>query len=993
VIFLENIFADKEETLKMVKGSYKKLKSHLYYDKTLLFTKKRLAILESDRELFDNTLLKISDNLCDENMEYFQGLIDKIDFKILPKKFTSKTDLSDIIQGSISHEQDVQKVNFFIDMPIELFIVDYLWTLLLGKITNDHPEIFKCSAATKFKKSVFNSNKDLINGIDFASNRSFEPYFNLYSCWRKGAFNMIERSYSSTETVLLCLDLKSFYYSVEFNFCDLPKYLRYDPRLPSFDFLTTVVEKIYFTYTRIISSYKMGIRNKETTCVFPIGVTSAVILRELYLEKFDKLILDKLAPLYFSRYVDDILLVIKVQDDKTIKNKDDAINYLISSDVASISNDKELKFMGYGNIKIQKEKINCFSFPKNNRPIFLSIYANAIQMNSSEYNLLPDEEILNKSFEQAAYNIQNLDFSSKLRDLGFLHNNNYNATRFTNSLQRLIKNTTIDIKIMAKYLSQIEEFYKGSQSLEFSSNWKAIFELFLLCKEEERARDFYSKAKSEINKLNFDKLDYNEVLKKNKNKLLKRLKQDLKEKLIISAALASALESSFGRQRKDVASLAEKFRNSNLLNHNIVAYPLLNYSRAHTNTLTEMDLDILWKSNNNIFDLDEVKLELSPRYIHSTEFFIASFLRRLCNKNKKINTENELFNEYIKYNNLGEYLKNPFEIEEISNMNKMSNYRYNIKDKLKSNPKVAVVNTKISEKEVLSSLSEQAKNLTLDNKLKLFKILNTAKKENVDILVFPEFYFPTSWIMDMAIFAVKNQISIVTGLQYLTVGYMAFNNVCNVIPVLINKSFAAGLLLVREKNYYAPKEKISLSQLGYRCKDVDKPVYYIINNGKYGYSTILCYEFTDILSRANMKRQIEALFVPQLNRDTNYFSAIVEASARDLHCFVIQANTSAYGDSRITAPYISIKKNILQIKGGETDVVMIATLDMVELLKRRRNYTDKVMRSVNDCFKCYEKNKNKNKNKPYTEFIKKCQKCDKVLKDEYIKGLPPNFRL
>ena len=64
-----------------------------------------------------------------------------------------------------------------------------------------------------------------------------------------------------------------------------------------------------------------------------------------------------------------------------------------------------------------------------------------------------------------------------------------------------------------------------------------------------------------------------------------------------------------------------------------------------------------------------------------------------------------------------------------------------------------------------------------------------------------------------------------------------------------------------------------------------------------------------------MKSKIELLFVPQLNKDTNYFSAIVESTSRDLHCFVIQANTSAYGDSRITAPYKTEEKNILQIKG------------------------------------------------------------------------------
>ncbi len=504
-----------------------------------------------------------------------------------------------------------------------------------------------------------------------------------------------------------------------------------------------------------------------------------------------------------------------------------------------------------------------------------------------------------------------------------------------------------------------------------------------------RARNFYIQVKDEISKLNFEALDDNEVLEKKKRSLLNRLKRDIEEKLFVSAALATGLDFSFGQKKIKVLTLAKKFRSSNLLNYNMVAYPLINYSLVKNDSLIEMNLETMVVNNIKVFDFDEFKLEWSPRYIHSIEFFIADLWYRFYSNNKIVAKTNKLFNKYIECNNLGEYLQNSFKIEKISEYNEILNYRYVINDNSNKNPKVAVVNTKIFEKDILSSVHNQTKKLTLDNKLRLFKILNIAKEEKVDILVFPEFYFPTSWLMDIAVFAIKNHISIVTGLQYITLGNRAFNNVCNVIPAVIGKSFVTWLLLVREKKYYAPKEKIELSHLGYKCEDITKPVYYVVDNGKYRYSTILCYEFTDILSRASIKSQIEALFVPQLNRDTNYFSAIVEASARDLHCFVIQANTAAYGDSRITAPYVSAQKNILQIKGGETDVVMIVTLDMEGLLKKRKNYPDKLGETIKACLKCA---KSRNKNKPYGEIARKCEKCKKLLKDEYIKGTPPNFR-
>ena len=182
----------------------------------------------------------------------------------------------------------------------------------------------------------------------------------------------------------------------------------------------------------------------------------------------------------------------------------------------------------------------------------------------------------------------------------------------------------------------------------------------------------------------------------------------------------------------------------------------------------------------------------------------------------------------------------------------------------------------------------------------------------------------------------------------------------------------------------------------YSCTDKTKPIYDTIDNGEYKYSIILCYEFVDITSRASMKSKIDILFVPQLNPDTNYVSAIVESASRDLYCFVVQANTSSYGDSRITAPYRSIDKNILQIKGGETGVVMIAQLELNNLKIKRKNYEDNLNKSIDACIKCtklkdYMTYATETKRAKCLDYNKKiCSKCKFVIKNEKLKGTPPN---
>ena len=85
------------------------------------------------------------------------------------------------------------------------------------------------------------------------------------------------------------------------------------------------------------------------------------------------------------------------------------------------------------------------------------------------------------------------------------------------------------------------------------------------------------------------------------------------------------------------------------------------------------------------------------------------------------------------------------------------------------------------------------------------------------------------------------------------------------------------------------------------------------------------------------------MIVPELNKDTLYFSNIVESASRDLHCFIVQANTSKYGDSRITGPYNSLFKDIIKVKGGENNVLLIGTVDCLAVQEKRKRYPSELL--------------------------------------------------
>lgn len=144
----------------MLEGAYKKLKSYYYYDKTLLFIKKQIAEFESDDEKFKRTFNELANALVNEDEAYFAKLIEKLDFFVFPKGMVSTVENSSAIVGTIDHHKNISKVNFFIDLPIELLIVDCLWTLFLAKIANKQYGGSMYSYAGKFKQSIFYFGQD-----------------------------------------------------------------------------------------------------------------------------------------------------------------------------------------------------------------------------------------------------------------------------------------------------------------------------------------------------------------------------------------------------------------------------------------------------------------------------------------------------------------------------------------------------------------------------------------------------------------------------------------------------------------------------------------------------------------------------------------------------------------------------------------------------------------------------------------------------------------
>ena len=999
-----------EQMKTMLQGAYKKLKSYYFYDKTLLFIKRTIAEFESDDNRFQQTFDMLTDALLQEDSEYFETLIAQLDYQVFPKSFIATTESTSAIVGTIDHHKNISKINFFIDVPIELLILDSLWTLCLAKIGNEKYGTQACSYAGKLKSSVFFFGQNgLWEGIDWESNRFFEPYYENYSRWQKDAFTKLRQGLKTHNQIMFSLDLKSFYYSVCFEFDSLNALLNNDPRLSEISFISQIEEKLYLSYTSLISKYKMGIDTKNNATIFPIGLLSPIVLRELYLYRFDQKIKNTLSLTHYGRYVDDMIIVIPTEVKASSITQEFVCTLLYEHGLIkqrSPSQTDDYTFVGFDSLAIQKRKINCFFFEENASNILIDIAEKQIRDNSSEANLLPEFDIIKDHFNDIAYFFNSFGGSTKIRDIGILQSNNYAASRSITLMKQLLKNTHVtkqDREKIESYLNDLLEFYSGSSAVEFMGSWTSVFELILQLKvlsNDQRSRDpfaqkFYHNILNYIdNELTFESLDEKEIYSKKKATVFRRLKKNLKSRLGTSIAMALALDyrwdTTASSQRKNI-ELAKKFRKSNIFNHNLISFPLLNYlpfDQISTCSFLEIQRDP-WNEPST-FMLDQQRLFWTPRFLHLDELFIYHFMQATQSEKKNFGSGDDIdaiWNRYTKLNSVTRFTTESVakqHNEELLNAN-IDIVNVSIPNVSPERYYVGLANTAVSEDDALQSLLHPEHKMTIQDKEHLFRMANTAVKEGANFITFPEFYIPIVWLKDITRFAQKNNVAIVAGLRYIRNANRAFN-CTTIIQPCSNNGFRNAVTLFREKNFYAPEEKECLYKLGYHISNPKRPLYYVIDSGGIRYSTILCFEFTDIYSRAGLKSKIDALFVPQLNKDTNYFSSIVEATSRDLHCFIVQANTSKYGDSRITGPYDTIHKNVVQIKGGVNDVVIIGELKLKQVKDARKQYAENRKKTEIHCFACKRVRKAK-----YPGFFKVCEKCSYRTKKQSTKDIPAHF--
>lgn len=849
----------------------------------------------------------------------------KITLKVL-KENCSDEPFYDKLKNTLEVEREIQ-YNYIIDCPIELHIISMLWIKKIGYLLDS--EIAKYSYGYRLEN----------RGEAFPL---FKRYYIQYQNWRNNALTKTKEIIKDDEIAIVAnLDLKKFYYNVSHN--------KLKEKLEKFDIenssgssvlnsnLTEIILEINKRYSEKVNK---ELKSEEPNTIIPIGLYSSNILANFYLKDLDEAIL-KLTPYHYGRYVDDMVIVFKEYDNKNNSKIDeiDEEDYIEKKLESILKKEDYLIKLGIENsfsLKNKKQQIDIFYGKKQERKL-IEMEKRFLER-ASTFAFLPNEEDIEKLYKKISD--ENDDIKEKKYDVSVY------LAKILKIFNGVDKKTSSNK--LREYVEDILTFFTEENIIKYSLYYEKVFTLLVMGEFTDEIISFYNKVKSYIKEI------------EDSNKNIEKINLYLRYSLLFALALNPKLRKELdGKIDKEITPLELKMIvNSNMFKQNMVCYPLINYlQKDYLNKHLEninffyiryFDLVKGLDDIKNI-QLDKEKLYLSPRFIHLEELNLFYLKKDIFEKNSnirgyfdnslddfKINfkwqstdrKDKKVFKEEIKF--YSHYIKN-------LNLIKISSKDNLKKENLeKVRIGVASVNFYTSLNKILSGKQE----LSFERKEIIVSILNEAKKNKVNILVFPEISIPFQWLKLLNEYARKNDIVITGGLEHLccyNFPYISdekkevFNYLFTILPFKSNNEYETSLIKLRLKNYYAPEEKETIE--GSYCKVPCPPrVEYDIFSWKGIYfSNFNCYELTDIEGRSKLKNYIDLLIASVYNKDLEYFDNILKSTCRDLHIFIAQSNTSKYGDCEIIQPTEKIYMIKGKIKGGINHNLLVDDIEVKKL--------------------------------------------------------------
>lgn len=401
--------------------AYRKAKADCFFENTFPTA---IKFAEYEQNLLGNleSLLKrLHEAAGFINMENLLG-----DFRLLPKKLSIKPKKNAPVGGHVHFSNPNRAVEHLIDcndfvpefrivgdFPVDSHILSALWINTIGHKFDArlHESCYGARLRRIRDDELVDAKAD--RPFHISAIGSFSPYFGPYQKWRSDGLRAIRCELEKErDIVAVSLDLKSYYHLLD------PLALGFDAviRELGLELELTVQEKAFtrelteFLNQWSIAASRFAEKIGSATVGIPgglvIGLTASRVISNVMLHRWDKLIKEKVAPIHYGRYVDDMFLVLR--DTGAIRSSRDLMLYLKErlgkvvrqsgqrgEQIWNIQQGAE--FQGKSKIQLQADKQKLFVLQGRAGLDLLDSIEKEINELSSEHRLMPSPDQLEDS--------------------------------------------------------------------------------------------------------------------------------------------------------------------------------------------------------------------------------------------------------------------------------------------------------------------------------------------------------------------------------------------------------------------------------------------------------------------------------------------------------------------------------------------------------------------------------------------------------------------
>ncbi|QDS95914.1 hypothetical protein FF011L_47150 [Roseimaritima multifibrata] len=954
--------------------AYRKAKQDVFQEKTQA---NRLAFSEYEKHLNAN-LETLHSRLTSRTVNWFRDLNFIGDVGFIPKDLHLASTASESESEPHFSQSDPDEswkrqiqamggenptVSFrpMAAFTVDMYIVCTLWVNRVGAHLDACLD--NTAKGSRLRRHQRSEETGTIGGLHLDAIGSFPPYYYAYKEWRDDGLKAIRLELEEDRKVIaITMDLTSFYHRIDAGFLLDDAFLE-AVRFQELSGHDLTNEERLFTRQLVRAFANWGEEyadSSDAPCVgIPVGPSAPRVIANVLLAEFDQLVQQKLDPIYYARYVDDIFLVIR--DHGQFNDGKDVLSHLCERIEPLDFNDDgqelhlKLRYAKDSQLVFQAKKQRIFALSGEIGHDLLDTIQSKIDEISSEWRLLPDLDVLETSPAAralAAGKRPNEDVNTlrKADDLSL------NRLSFANLLRD--HDQLLNYLPPSEWRSKRHEFYKFAERNVLSPSrvfglvgyFPRLFGLAVACRDWKQAESLLKRTVRSLTTLK----ETTTLLTETKTsdtwkKFALTLGRVVHETLIQCYPLS-------GKKPSDARSV-------NLLAGQISE--LLGFESDSERLLIEQSRELFWTDLGRVPFKDGIL-----GYMQIPKCPLPSWEGGIPDEQRE---RHAAIREFVK--SVGQDVKKtrplllptrPLSVAEIteldqstvSDLTKLKKFVHAIRGtwvrpandhedgdwstatrvtiglgERKRQPRIAITSLAVGDSSWAMAAAGKP-DLSASRYKCLTKLVNSIIKSKTrpDYVLLPELSVPRRWLPGIASKLLRQRISLIAGAEYRYDKSVVFNEAA--IYLVDNRVgyASAHTVIWQQKGLPAHHEREELrSKFGLKLAEPQssrclKRVY---NHFGFEFGTLICSELTDIEHRQIFRGQVDGLFVLSWNQDLESFGSLIESASLDVHCFMALVNNRKYGDSRVRAPYKDAwERERARIKGGMDDYFVIVELDI-----------------------------------------------------------------